>query len=164
MQTFKAKIQIIGVNPYVLLPAMLRNDLFRKAGKDKGPIPVKGKINGKPFIQTLVKYSGRWRLYLNTPMRKQGKCEVGDIANFSIAYDPKQRITQMPALLKLALEKNKSAKSVFEKLPVHYQKEVMRYINNLKSEEAVIRNVDRTIQHLVGNARFVGRNPPNKKQ
>ncbi|MEI9935362.1 MAG: hypothetical protein WDM71_11065 [Ferruginibacter sp.] len=41
-----------------------------QAGKDKGHIPVKGKLDGHAFIQTLVKYSGKWRLYLNGPMRK----------------------------------------------------------------------------------------------
>ena len=163
MNAFKVKIQIIGVNPYVLLPTPLLKDIFKQSGKDKGPIPVKGKINGKPFIQTLVKYSGKWRLYLNTPMRKAGRCELGDTAEFSVSFDSKPRITEMPKLLQEALEKNKQAKSVFERLPAHYQKEVMRYINNLKSEEAVTRNVNKTIQHLLGKERFVGRNPPNKK-
>ena len=158
-QVFKSKIYIIGVNPYVLLPDSVLKKIFRQAGKDKGPIPVKGKINSKPFIQTLVKYSGKWRLYLNNPMRIAGKCDVGDVAQFEISFDTKPRITTMHPKLEQAFKKNKAAKSVFEKLAPHYQKEIMRYINNLKSEESVELNVRKAIAHLLGKQRFVGRNP-----
>jgi len=41
MKSFSAKIQIIGVNPYVLLPATLLKYIFQKAGKDKGAMPIK---------------------------------------------------------------------------------------------------------------------------
>lgn len=52
MLSFIAKIQIIGINPYVLLPAAVLKDIMQKAGKDKGAIPVKLRIDGKDFIQT----------------------------------------------------------------------------------------------------------------
>ena len=157
--SFKAKIQIIGINPYVLLPVKTLKVIFQQAGKEKGPIPVHGKINGKSFIQTLVKYSDKWRLYLNNPMRLAGECDVGDTARFTIAYDPKPRIIKMHPKLKTALNKNAEAKSKFDKLTPHYRKEIMRYINNLKSEETVDKNVAKAIYHLTGKARFVGRNP-----
>ncbi len=80
MKTFSAKILKIGINPYVLVPATVLKVLFEQAGKDKGPIPIKGTLNEKPFIQHLVKYSGKWRLYLNTPMRKAAGIDVGDMA------------------------------------------------------------------------------------
>jgi hypothetical protein len=37
------------------------------------------------------------------------------------------------------------------------QKEIMRYINNLKTTESVERNVERAIRFLLGKDRFVGR-------
>jgi hypothetical protein len=67
MYTFKPKIDIIGVNPFVPLPAEVLKGIFIEAGKNKGPIPVRGSIDGHPFIQTLMKYNGAWRLYINTP-------------------------------------------------------------------------------------------------
>jgi hypothetical protein len=163
IETFKAKIKIIGVNPYVLIPVKILKNIFQQAGKNKGPIPVRGKLNGKNYIQTLVKYSGKWRLYLNMPMRKAGKCDVGDFATFSITFDPKLRTTHIPVQLKTALSKNKDAKAAFEKLPLHYQKEIKRYINSLKTEESVNRAVERAIQHLLGKVRFVGRDAPTSK-
>jgi hypothetical protein len=160
--TFRARIYIIGVNPYVLLPARELKKVFGQAGKSKGPIPIKGKLNGKLYMQTLIKYSGKWRLYLNMPMRKAGKCDVGDVASVSVEYDARLRETPMPPKLKAALQKNKEAKAAFSKLPPHYQKEIMRYINGLKSVESVDRNVEKAIGHLTGKDRFVGRNPPTK--
>jgi hypothetical protein len=159
-KTFKAKIRIIGINPYVLLPVAVLNLIFKQAEKDKGPIPIKGKLNGKPYTQTLVKYSGKWRLYLNMPMRLAGKCDVGDVALFSVQFDTKPRTTQMPTALKKALAANSQAKIMFDRLAPHYQKEIMRYINSLKSQESIDRNVKRAIEHLLGKARFVARNPP----
>jgi hypothetical protein len=50
------------MNPYGGVPREVLQALFRQAGKDVGPIPVRGKLNGKRFRQTVVKYHGAWRL------------------------------------------------------------------------------------------------------
>ena len=71
--TFSAQIEIIGINPFVCLPGNILKSIFIPANKDKGKIPVKIKIDGHEFPQTLIKYSGFWRLYINTPMRKSAK-------------------------------------------------------------------------------------------
>ena len=136
---------------------MLRKELLRQAGKEKGPIPVKGKINGKPYIQTLVKYAGRWRLYLNTPMRKAANVGVGDTVNIEIEPDASDRTAPLHPALKAAFAKNKSAKTVFEKLTPSRQKEINRYLASLKTQESVERNVAKAIKFLIAKERFVGR-------
>ena len=40
MKSFSAGIYKIGINPYVLLPENILQYLFKKAGKEKGFIPV----------------------------------------------------------------------------------------------------------------------------
>jgi hypothetical protein len=60
-QKFKARIEIIGINPFVYVPGEILEEIFRQSGKDKGHIPVCGSVNRKPYKQTLVKYSGDWR-------------------------------------------------------------------------------------------------------
>src|SRR5213075_554128 len=92
MNSFSAKIYKIGINPYVLIPAAILKEIFKQANKNKGPIPVRGELNGHAFIQTLVKYSGKWRLYLNTPMRKAAGIDVGDVADVKIEFYPVPRI------------------------------------------------------------------------
>jgi len=157
MKPFSAKIQIIGVNPYVLLPSTLLKYIFQKAGKDKGAIPVQLKIDGKNYIQNLVKYSGKWRLYLNTPMRKAAGKDVGDTIVIKIDFDSKPRITPMHPKLKLAFKENPTVKKAFEKLSPSRRKEILRYINFLKSEESVNKNIQRAIAHLTKSKPFIGR-------
>jgi hypothetical protein len=157
MHSFTSKIYKIGVNPYVLLPKGILDKLFSDAGKSKGPIPVKGKLNGNSYLQTLVKYSGKWRLYLNGPMLKSAFLGVGDMANIEIEFDPELRTISMHPKLKLALTKNKKAATVFEQLPPYRKKEIVRYVSFLKTDASVIRNVDKIILHLLGKEKFAGR-------
>ena len=148
---------MIGVNPYILLPTALLNYIFQRAEKDKGAIPVKLKIGGENFIQNLVKYSGKWRLYLNGPMRKAARKDFGDIIDVQIDYDAKPRTTPIHPKLKKALKQNKEAKNAFDRLGPSRQKEILKYINYLKSEESVDKNIQRAITHLTGNKPFVGK-------
>jgi len=157
---FTATIDIIGVNPFVLLPGKVLQKIHKQSGKEKGKIPVKIKIEGYEFIQTLIKYSGAWRLYLNTPMRKASKKQVGDKAKFEIEYDPSPRIIPMHPKLETALMKNKKAKKVFESLAPSRQSEIVRYISFLKNEETIDKNVARAINFLQGKERFIARDKP----
>ncbi|HTC01115.1 MAG TPA: YdeI/OmpD-associated family protein [Ferruginibacter sp.] len=161
--TFSAQIEIIDINPYVLLPASVLDDIFRQANKNKGSIPIKGMINQHLFIQTLVKFRGEWRLYLNTPMRIGSNTKVGDTAIFTIAFDPDIREIIMNPKLKKALKENVAAKNVFNSLRPSLQKEIVRYISFLKTEESIDRNVTNAIQFLLGKKRFIGRDKPQGK-
>jgi hypothetical protein len=160
MKSFSAKILIIGINPYVLLPANILKYLFEKAGKEKGAIPVYIILNDKKFIQNVVKYSGKWRLYLNTPMRMAVDKQVGNIIDINIDYDGEKRVTSMIQKFELALSKNKSAKDCFYDLPSSRQKEILRYLNHLKTDESIERNIKRAINFLNGKENFVGRSRP----
>ena len=147
---FRVTIEIICVNPYISLPDGCLKLLQEVAGKNKGPIPVKGLLNGKPFTQTLVKYAGEYRLYLNTPMRQVTNTKVGDTVEVEIEFDPEQRIVPVPIPLADALERNKKAKEAFEKLSPSRQKEINRYISFLKNEETIKANVEKVINFLGG--------------
>lgn len=158
MRSFSAKIFKIGINPYVLIPLPVLNKLFSESGKNKSPIPVKGTLNGVKFRQTLVKYSGKWRLYLNTPMRKAAGIDVGDTATVTIEFDPEPYSIPMHPKLSHALTKNKGAAAAFTKLAPYRRKEIIRYISSLKTEQSIDRNVEKAIQYLLGKKSFAGRN------
>jgi len=160
MNSFTAKIYKIGVNPYVLLPSAVLKSIFEQANKNAGPIPVKGKIDAHVFIQTLVKYSGKWRLYLNGPMRKATGKDVGDTVRIELSYDSIKRIIPVHSKLELALKKNKNANAVFVELSPSLQKEIIRYISFLKTEASVDRNIAKAINFLLGKERFIGRDKP----
>ncbi|MBC7937751.1 MAG: DUF1905 domain-containing protein [Rhizobacter sp.] len=160
MKAFSAAIEIIGINPYVLLPEKVLQNIFNDAGKDRGPIPVNGTIDGHPFRQTLVKYAGCWRLYLNGNMRTACGKDVGDRAKIVLNYDALERITPMHPALAEALQKNKAAHQLFKQLPPYMQKEMMRYINNLKTRASIEKNVNKALGFLFGKEKFIGRYHP----
>lgn len=160
MHTYQAEIKIIVGNPYVTIPEEILQDIFAQADRNKGHIPVRGKINGKDFLQTLVKYSGGWKLYINMIMLKNSPRRIGEIINVEIEYDPIERIIAPHPKWTAAIESNEEAKKVFDALSPSRQKEIVRYISNLKKEETVERNVERAINHLLGKGRFVGRAKP----
>lgn len=160
---FKATIIKSGINPLVNVPEDVLESIFVKAKKSKGPIPVKGKLNGISYTQTLVKLKGKWRLYLNTPMRKATELDVGNLAEISIEFDAVPRITALHPQLAKMFVKNKRAKEVFKKLPPYRQKEIMRYFNSLKTETGVKNNLKKVFFHLEKGGVFAGRKLKNKK-
>lgn len=157
---FSAEIKIIGINPYVSIPESILKSLFIDSEKDKSPIQICGTINKKPYLQTLVKYAGEWRLYINTIMLEKSPKRVGEKIEITISFDSKERVIEMHPFLQEAIDNNKSAKSVFEKLAPSRQKEIIRYISHLKTEEKIVANVSKAIKFLLGEGEFAGRKQP----
>jgi len=154
---FKARIELIGINPFVYVPEPILKEVFRQAGKEKGHIPVCGAVNRKPYKQTLVRYSGEWRFYINTTMLKDSPKRIGELIEVSMRHDQEDRTIQPHPDLAKALRANKAAKKVFDGLPASRQKEIVRYIGALKTPESVKKNIERAIGFLLGSNRFVGR-------
>jgi len=157
---FKAVIEIIGINPYVAVPDKILAAVFKQAGKEKGHIPIKGEVNGLPYKQTLVKYGGAWRLYINTSMLKNSPGRIGETIILTIVYDSADRTIPSPPELIKALEANPAAKSVFDSLPPSRRHEIVRYIASLKTASSIDKNISRAIGFLTGQGRFVGKDKP----
>lgn len=158
---FKAEIEIIGINPFVSVPEEILDALFKQAGRSKSPVPIKGKVNGKPYTQTLMKYKGAWRLYINTTMLSNSPKRIGETIEITVSVDNADRtITAHPELLK-AIAKNKKAKEVFNSLTPSLRNEIIRYISNLKTEASIKNNIQKAIDFLLGKGNFVGRELKN---
>jgi len=156
-KSFSAKIDIIGINPFVHVPEKILNWLFKQANKHKGPIPIKGFINDSPYKQTLVKYGGEWRLYINTTMLKDSPKRLGETIKLTIEFDPDDRTIPMHPGLKKALLNNKEANARFNGLPPSRRHEIVRYISSLKTTASIEKNIERAINFLTGKGKFVGR-------
>ncbi len=157
---FSAILKIIGINPYVSVPENILQEIFNDAEKSKGPIPIHGTINDKPYLQTLVKYAGEWRLYINLIMLPNSPKRIGETITITIAFDSRDRTIEMHPLLKKALTENSEANTTFEKLTPSRKKEIVRYISHLKTEEKIKENVAKAINFLLGNEKFAGREKP----
>ena len=160
MHAFNAPLELIGVNPFVQLPAEVLATIFARAGRSNGPIRVCGEVNGRPYRQTLVRYAGLWRLYINLSMLDQSPRRIGEMVAVTIDFDPVgPPLPICPALLQ-ALAETPEAKQVFERLAPSRQLEIVRYLAQLKAEATLTRNIDRAIGFLLGKNRFVGRDRP----
>ncbi|HEY0667457.1 MAG TPA: DUF1905 domain-containing protein, partial [Sphingobacteriaceae bacterium] len=127
--SFDATIEIIGINPYVRVPEIVLTEIFSQAGKNKGHIPVAGTVNNLSYQQTLLKYSGIWRLYINALMLKNSPKRIGETIKVTIEFDPSDRTIKPHPKLVEALEINLEAKSKFDNLNPSAQKEMVRYIS-----------------------------------
>ncbi len=157
---FQATLDIIGINPFVFVPDEILQAIFAQAGKDRGYIPVRGLINNRGYRQTLVKYKGDWRLYVNTIMLKDSPGRIGELVRISIEFDPESREIEPPASFVQALMQEPQAKDVFDGLPPSRRKEIVRYLANLKTPDSLERNVKKAIGFLMGKERFIGRDKP----
>ncbi|KFF01238.1 hypothetical protein IX39_11675 [Chryseobacterium formosense] len=154
---FTAKLEIIGINPFVFIPDEILNEIFKTSGKNKSPIPVKGVVNGKEFKQNLMRYSGEWRLYINLTMLKNSPKRIGEILEISVEFDDSDRTILMHPDLEKAIKKNPIATKNFESLIPSMRLEVVRYINNLKTAESIERNIGKIIRYLIGEGDFFGK-------
>ena len=160
MHKFLAEIEIIGVNPFVFVPDDILREIFSQVGRERGPIPVQGTVNGKTYRQTLVRYSGDWRLYINTTMLKNSPKKIGETIEVTIDFDRASRAIEPPQSFVRALAANEAAKTTFDLLAASKKLEIVRYLANLKTEEALEKNVVRAVRFLVGQGRFAGREKP----
>ena len=158
MNKFSSTILIINGNPYVRPSDKILSVIFRRAGKDTGPIPVRGQLNGTDFQQSLVRYQGDWRLYINGAMAKKGGLQfsgsiaaiVGRKVKLSLEFDPKPPQYHMIPEFWSVLSKDKKAKVAYDQLAAGRKKEILRYFSFMKSKITLLRNIQRVRKHLRG--------------
>lgn len=150
MKSFSQVIFKIGINPCVIPPEETLRHIFKQAKKRKGPIPVRGTINGAPYKQTLVKYLDFWRLYINGPMLKNAGLKNGDVASVTIEFDPSNRTERAHRDFAAALQTSAKATAAFYKLTPSHQKEINRYLNSSKTEATRSRNIKTVMIYLTG--------------
>lgn len=134
--------------------------IFIQSGKNSGAIPVHGRVNGHPYKQTLVRFRGAWRFYVNMAMLKDSPRRIGEEIEVEIVFDPEHRNIDIHPMLRKALNDTPEAKKTFDGLSPSRQKEIIRYISQLKTEISIEKNVARAIQFLLGEERFIGRDKP----
>ncbi len=154
---FTAKLEIIGINPFVFLPDEVLNEIFETSGKNKSPIPVKGTVNGKEFRQNLMKYLGEWRLYINLTMLKDSPKRIGEMLEIFVEFDNSDRTISIHPDLEKAIRENPIALQNFKSLIPSRRLELVRYINNLKTEASIQRNIEKIIRYLTGETDFFGK-------
>jgi hypothetical protein len=159
---FRGRIEIRGINPYVLVSA---GQAQRLKPDWRRPMPVRVQIDSKPDepwrINMMPAGDGSFFLYLHGEVRKASGTGVGDVVDVTVAFDEDYRggpADPMPGLFAEALERIPPAQAGWDRIPPSRQKEILRYLARLKSTEAQKRNVEQAVHVLAGGkARFMGR-------
>lgn len=144
-QDFSAIIYKLGINPCVDVPPRV-SQAFGK----RGYVPVSGTLNSEPIRATLVpKGEGRHRLFINGDMRQRAAVDVGNRVQLSLHVDTQPRVVAMPPEFAHVLQSNRAAKLAFEQLQPSRRKEILTYLNWLKTPETLRRNIKKTIAILL---------------
>jgi len=159
---FRAPIEIRGINPYVLVSAKQAARLKRNWRK---PMPVRVQVNDKldvPWrINMMPAGDGSFFLYLHGQVRKESGADVGDRVKVTVEFDDGYKggpADPMPRRFGDELRRNAAARRGWDGLPPSRQKEILRYLGRLKSQQAQERNVQRALHVLAGGkARFMAR-------
>ena len=151
--TFKAKIYKTGINWCVDVPT----EITKQLKAEKGRIAIKGQINGFDFSKTLMPVKNApHRLYVNQKMMKGGGTALGETAIFDIEQDSKKisKDYPIPELLVEQLDKNQLI-SDFNKLTTSRKKEILKYLSNIKTEETLLKNINKLVAKLKNKDRDI---------
>lgn len=112
-------------------------------------IPVVATVNHCSTRTTLVPAgAGRYRLQLNTALRKAGGADVGDVIGVALQLDTKPRDIAVPAELASTLKQHPRARKEFDQLPPGHRRQLLLYYLRAKSPKARAHVTDRFLDHL----------------
>ena len=150
---FKAKIYKVDINACADVPKAITENMQPK----KGYIKIKGTINDYDFTKTLVPVKNApYRLYVNIPMLKGGKVNVGETASFAIEQDFQviEKEYPMPGALLQQLETSGTLED-FNRLTPSGKKSILKYLNSIKTEETLQKNIKKLVQKLLGKEKNI---------
>lgn len=116
-------------------------------------IPVVVTVNGRSTRTTLVPAgAGRYRLQINTALRKAAGADVGDVISVELRLDRESREIAVPPELHAVLKDHPKARKEFGRLPPGHRRQLLLYYLRAKSAKAREHVTQRFIDHLVERA------------
>jgi hypothetical protein len=116
-------------------------------------IPVVAIVNGRSARVTLTPAGGgRYRVQLNTALRKAACADVGDAVSVELRLDLASRERPVPVDLRAALKGHPKARRAFEELTTSHRRHLIEWFDSAKGTEARIRRLGRAIDVLLERA------------
>lgn len=149
---FMATIYKIWLMRHVDVPEEIGRALEKESGK-KRHIPVVAVVNGKRARVTLVPAGGgRYRLHLNTALRKAARAEAGDVISVELRIDRESRDLPVPPDLKAGLRKHPKAWKAFQDFAPGHRRHFIQWFDSTKSAAARERRLARAVDMLLERA------------
>jgi len=116
-------------------------------------IPVVAVVNGKMVRTTLVPAGGgRFRMQINTALRKAAQADVGDLVGVELRLDLASRDLPVPADLEAGLKQHPKAWKAFQALAPGHRRQFIRWYDSAQSREARTRRLSRAVDVLLERA------------
>lgn len=171
-ERFSGGIELDGINPYVDVPSdiverlggtppiavtlLLRpestpNDARAPAlPADASRLRAIGRLSDDGWFRStvLTRRAGEARLYLDQWMREAAGVSVGDRVTIELRPDGLPRDLKLPTSLQDGLNADPMARAAWEDLPPSRRREILSYLNFLKTPAALERNVEKTLRSL----------------
>lgn len=112
--------------------------------------PVKVTINGFTYRSTVAVMGGAFMVGVSAENRAGANVNGGDQIDVTIELDTEPREVAIPVEFKKALDKNATAKKIFETFSNSRKKALTLPIANAKSMEAKQRNITKAMDVLTG--------------
>jgi hypothetical protein len=168
-QRFMAMIYRIWVMRHVDVPEEIGQALAKawsgqpaRGGKPAPKyIPVVATVNARSTRTTLVPAGGgRYRLQLNTELRKAARADAGDWIGLELRLDWKPRTASVPAELQAMLRAHPTARKAFEKMSPGHRRQFLTWLQGAKGPQARERRLEKAIDHLLERALL---HPPTRR-
>jgi len=125
---------------------------LRKPTKPKY-IPVVAIVNGKSARVTLVPAGGgRYRMQINTALRKAARADVGDVVSVELSLDRTSRSLPVPPDLSAGLKRHPKAWKAFQALGPGHRRHFIQWFDSAKSSAVRQRRLDRAVDVLLERA------------
>lgn len=145
---FQGTIYKIWMLRYVDVPAEVGRALEHESSRQKH-IPVVAVVNGRSARTTLMPAgAGRYRVQLNSELRKAAQADTGDLVGIGLRVDRKSRALPVPPELREALQTRRQAREAFEKLGPGTRRQLLLFLDKAKSPEVRQRRLARLLDVL----------------
>jgi len=116
----------------------------------RGPIKVKGKVNGYAFRTSLFPArEGGHILPVNTRMQKGARAAVDSIAYFQLELDREERTVALPVEIERILKQDRSLRRWYDELNRSTRSQIAQWIAEPKSDEARARRAEQIAERLL---------------
>ena len=110
--------------------------------------PVRGTVNGTDYRTTVAVYGGVYLIGFRRELRERAGIEIGDEVDVTIELDEEPRTVELPAALETALDRDRRARAVFDRLSYSHRREYAEWIAEAKRDDTRERRVAQTLERL----------------
>ena len=125
------------------------DEIIEKLNGGKKPL-VKVTINNFTYRSAVAVMGGAYMVGVNAENREAAKVKGGDKIDVTIELDAEERTVEVTAGFQQALNRNATAKKIFETFSNSKKKALTAPIANAKTEATRNRNIDKAMKALTG--------------